>query len=208
MYKLKRKIIIALVICLISALPITEICSGGLIRTVFKDVVSDVIGALTTKTTETSAKTDTAFLDGLTEATVTYVVDGDTFYADVAGTRTKIRLIGVDTPESVATEEYLAKSGKQNTAEGKSASDYSKQLLPAGTKVWLETDACETDDYGRLLCYVWLDSDTMVQDLLLLDGYAQTMTVPPNVKYSKRFLDEQKAARESNEGFWNGFFDS
>ena len=207
MYKLKRKIIIVLVLCLISSVPIAEIFTEELIRTVIKDVVSNVISGLTTKYTETAAKTDTS-LNGLTEATVTYVVDGDTIYVDIAGERTKIRLIGVDTPESVATEEYLNKSGKQNTAEGKSASDYSKQLLPAGTKVWLETDACETDDYGRLLCYVWLDADTMVQDKLLLDGYAQTMTIPPNVKYTERFVDEQKVARESNKGFWDGFFDS
>ena len=165
--KIKTAIIIAVALV---ALPVAaKIFARSQVRAIQKGKELEAASLIRSETTE---NTRSEVRDGLIEATVTYVVDGDTFYADIAGERTKIRLIGVDTPESVATEEYLQKSGKQNTAEGKSASDYTKQLLPAGTKVRLETDACETDDYGRLLYYVWISSDTMVQDLLLRDGYA------------------------------------
>lgn len=128
---------------------------------------------------------------------VVSVADGDTFSAEVEGETRSIRLIGVDTPESVHPD------ASKNTPQGKIASAYTKDLL-RGRNVWLETDAEQTDKYGRLLCYVYLDSEgkIMVQELLLKDGMASVMTVPPNVKYEDRFLELQKKAREEKAGFW------
>lgn len=123
----------------------------------------------------------------LTLVTVSYVKDGDTFVAkDENGTEHTIRLIGVDTPESVAPEEYIEKTGKENTDAGKTASEFTKDLLNEQS-VYLELDVQETDTYGRVLAYVWLDEETMVQDVLLREGYANLMTIQPNIKYVDRF---------------------
>ena len=77
---------------------------------------------------------------------------------------------------------------------------------------WLEFDAQERDKYGRLLAYVWLEQPAsgseeevrtgMFKARLLLDGYAQVMTVPPNVKYADLFAKLQREVREAGKGLW------
>ena len=129
------------------------------------------------------------------------VVDGDTFWATFSnGESKKIRLIGIDTPESVAPDE------SRNTKEGEEASAYVKALLQSGDMVFLEYDAATEDKYGRTLAYVYLTNGEMLQDILLKDGYAKTMTVQPNVKYQEHFMKVQEEARENSIGFWNDYF--
>ena len=129
---------------------------------------------------------------------VVRVVDGDTIVVSISGQDSKVRLIGVDTPESVAPET----SGKENTEEGEEASEYVKKLLE-GASVYLEYDISTSDQYGRLLAYVYLeDGKTMLQEKLLSDGMATVLTYQPNVKYADRFLRLQKQARSSGKGFW------
>lgn len=123
--------------------------------------------------------------------TVERVVDGDTF---VLTTGERVRLIGVDTPETV-------KPGTEVQPYGKEASDFTKEKL-TGQKVRLEFDVAETDRYGRLLAYVYLEDGTFYNELLLREGYAQVMTVPPNVKYADHFLKVQQEAREAGRGLW------
>ena len=127
------------------------------------------------------------------------IVDGDTFVADIDGTQTKIRLIGVDTPESVHPD------SSRNSDEGKTASEYTKSLLE-NKNVYLEYDVSRNDKYGRTLAYVYLDENTMLQDLLLQNGYAQIMTIQPNSKYADKFYAEQQIARENAKGFWKDYF--
>lgn len=126
--------------------------------------------------------------------TVTRVVDGDTIVVEINGNAEKVRLIGVDTPETVhpalGEEPY-----------GKEASNFTKQQL-TGKTVELEMDVQERDQYDRLLAYVWID-EQMFNEVLLSGGYAQVATFPPNVKYVDRFTAAQKAARESNLGLWS-----
>lgn len=137
--------------------------------------------------------------------TVSYVIDGDTFTID-DGTKT-VRLIGIDTPESKASEEYTAKTGKENCEEGKIASEFTKDLLKKGTTVYLEYDAATEDAYGRTLAYVYFEDGRMLQDVLLENGMARIMTIQPNSKYADRFLKEQENARENSMGFWDtGFY--
>ncbi len=124
----------------------------------------------------------------LTAVVVKRVVDGDTFVIDNGGEEIRVRLIGIDTPESVAPDEYLEKTGKQNTEAGKTASEFTKSLIE-GKTVYLEFDASREDKYGRLLAYAYLEDGRMIQDILLQTGYAQLMTVPPNVKYSDHFVE-------------------
>ena len=133
--------------------------------------------------------------------TVIRVVDGDTAMIDIDGEETRVRFIGVDTPESVNPDE------SKNTPEGKVASDFTKDLL-SNQEVYLEYDVDQYDDYSRTLAYVYLDDQkTMVQDELLTAGLATTMTIQPNSKYADRFYALQVEAREHFVGFWRtGFF--
>ncbi len=131
----------------------------------------------------------------LVKCKVERVIDGDTFEILSNGEKIKIRLIGVNTPESVASQEYLEETGQKNTQEGKEASEFTKRLLTDKT-VYLEFDAAKEDKYGRLLAYVYLEDGQMVQDILLKNGYAELMTIQPNVKYADHFVETVQAARE------------
>ncbi len=126
------------------------------------------------------------------------VVDGDTIVVEINGKDKKVRLIGVNTPESVASEEYLERTGKENTQEGKDASEFTKNLLADTDYVYLVKDSSETDRYGRLLRYVWLSvpedeldpgevSEKMVNGILIWEGYAEPMAIAPDTKYQEVF---------------------
>lgn len=126
---------------------------------------------------------------------VTRVVDGDTFKIAVgAGKEDTVRLIGVDTPESV-------KPGSPVEPYGIEASDFAKELLTDQT-VCLEWDVEERDRYGRLLAYAYLADGTFVNERLLAEGYATVLTIPPNVKHADRFVEVQREARDAGRGLW------
>lgn len=135
--------------------------------------------------------------------TLVRVVDGDTYVIDTGGTEKKIRLIGVDTPESVASANYC----KENTAEGREVSDIVKDKITEGDILYIEYDVEETDKYGRTLAYLYFPDGTMIQDWLLENGYANVATYPPNVKYSEHFSELSHTAMENKVGLWNGFFE-
>ncbi|MDQ0287606.1 micrococcal nuclease [Desulfofundulus luciae] len=141
---------------------------------------------------------------GLVAATVTRVVDGDTLVVRLKDRKSEtVRLIGVNTPESTREVEPY----------GKEASAYTRSRLD-GRRIWLERDVQERDHYGRILAYVWLEPpggvnpaedvirSRMFNAELLLKGYAQVMTVPPNVKYADLFVQLQREAREKKRGLW------
>lgn len=130
---------------------------------------------------------------GLTEATVTRIVDGDTIAVSIAGQSYKLRYIGIDTPETVDPRRPVGCFGKE-------ASERNRQLV-GGKTVGLEKDVSETDSFGRLLRYVWLDG-RMVNATLVEEGYAQASTYPPDVKYSDLFASLQTQAREAGRGLW------
>lgn len=147
-------------------------------------------------------------VDGDYWAEVTRVVDGDTFIIkDGPNAEIRVRLIGVNTEESVAPQEYLDKTGKENTEAGKLASDYTKALL-TGKTIVIRPGEDPEDPYGRLLAYVFIelapDSEFypeendpgetngeaqwfMVQTLLLNEGLAEPMTIEPNTAYADYF---------------------
>lgn len=124
------------------------------------------------------------------------IVDGDTFWL-YNGTEDgeKIRLIGVDAPES--RNAFKKKIGYY----GKESKIYLTNLLK-GKRVKLEYDVDNTDQYGRTLAYVYLEDGTFVNADLIKNGYAMVMTVPPNVKYAEEFVRLQQEARENNRGLW------
>ena len=131
----------------------------------------------------------------LVKVKVLRVVDGDTFKCMIDGKEQTVRLIGVDTPESVNPKE------EKNTVEGKIASEYTKRYLE-NRDVELEYDIQKTDKYGRILAYVW-NGDTLFNFKLIRDGIAKPMTIAPNVKYSEIIKNLEKKAVENNKGFFN-----
>ncbi len=118
------------------------------------------------------------------------VIDGDTF--EIQG-GIKVRLIGVDTPEMKnknKTIDCFAQEAKQKM-----------EKLLTNQEVVLEKDVSETDRYGRLLRYVYLE-DKMINDTLVKEGYARIATFPPDVKFKDQFLASERQAREAKAGLW------
>jgi endonuclease YncB( thermonuclease family) len=122
------------------------------------------------------------------------IVDGDTLIIDYNGVEERVRLIGVDTPESVHPD------ATKNSEFGKIASDFSKKYLD-GKEVSLELDVQERDKYGRILAYVYVGGQ-MYNKILLQEGMAKVATYPPNVRYVDDFKALEKTAREGNKGLW------
>ncbi|MBI4587887.1 MAG: thermonuclease family protein [Candidatus Rokubacteria bacterium] len=129
------------------------------------------------------------------EGTVVRVVDGDTIHVRIGARVEKIRYIGVNTPE-------LHHPTRGEEPGGREASEVNRQITE-GKSVRLELDVQERDRYGRLLAYVWVDG-IMVNAELVRRGYAQVMTVPPNVRYQDLFLKLQREARQAGRGLWRG----
>ena len=122
------------------------------------------------------------------------IVDGDTIIIDYNGVEERVRLIGVDTPESVHPDKT------KNNEFGVIASNFSKGYLE-NKEVSLELDVQERDKYGRILAYVYLDG-VMYNKTLLQEGMAKVSTYPPNVRYVDDFKALEKSAREANKGLW------
>jgi micrococcal nuclease len=129
-------------------------------------------------------------------ATVITVVDGDTLEVEVGGETARVRLIGVDTPESVATD-------RPNECFGREASERLAALVPAGTPLRLERDLEARDRYQRLLAYVYRASDELfVNRDLVAGGFAEAMPYPPNTARQTDFRTAQVAARRAKAGLW------
>ena len=130
-----------------------------------------------------------AALDG----PVVRVVDGDTIHVRIGARVEKVRYIGVNTPEV-----HHPRKGEE--PGGREAAEVNRRLVE-GERVRLELDVQERDRYGRLLAYVWV-GDVMVNAELVRLGYAQVMTIPPNVRYQEIFVKLQREAREAGRGLW------
>ena len=133
-------------------------------------------------------------------AHVDKVVDGDTIYITAEGfENVKLRLIGIDTPESVHSD------SSKNTEEGVIASDFLKSLLSDQT-VYIEFDQELFDPYDRLLGYVYYN-EQMVNETLLSLGLAHVTIYEPNNLYEKEFYEVEQTAKNNKIGFWGtGFY--
>lgn len=129
-------------------------------------------------------------LNEVGEYLVTKVIDGDTVQIDGKFT---LRYIGVDTPETVDPR-------RTQQCFGKEAADENKRLV-LGKRVTLEKDVSETDRYGRLLRYVYVDGE-MINNLLVEKGFAQARSYPPDIKYQEKFRLAEMTARENARGLW------
>ena len=119
--------------------------------------------------------------DVLIECDLERVVDGDTIIVhDPDGNRLRVRLTGINAPESVHEDE------SKNTEEGRQASKFMKELLEDVDVVYLEYDEAQFDQYERTLAYVWIDIDgtyVMVNEIMLATDYAEPVYIKPNLRY-------------------------
>lgn len=137
------------------------------------------------------------------DATVTRIVDGDTIDVLVAGREDRVRLIGIDTPE-VAHEAFGDRPANDAECFGDEASAFTASLLPIGTAVRLERDVVGRDDYGRLLAYVFrADDGLFVNHEIVLAGYAQPLTIAPNVTHHDLVVDAAREAEREGAGLWS-----
>jgi micrococcal nuclease len=129
-------------------------------------------------------------------ATMSRVVDGDTIDVTISGHRERVRLIGIDTPETK----------KPNTpvqCYGPEATSFTKSLLADGTPLHLERDIVARDDFGRMLAYVYLAADgTFVNLQIIRKGFARPLTIAPNSAHADEFVDAARTAEADNIGLW------
>lgn len=125
---------------------------------------------------------------------VARVIDGDTIEVHLDGREESVRLVGIDTPETVHPSRPVE-------CFGKAASQFTTDRLASRT-VLLEFDVERRDHYGRLLAYVWRDGK-LFNHTIVRQGYAQIATYPPNVKYVDRLLSAQRKARTEGAGLWS-----
>jgi len=131
------------------------------------------------------------------QATVRRVIDGDTI--ELVGGRL-VRYIGIDAPEVRRREQDRWIVDPEPFGQ---AATEANRLLVEGKTVDLEYDVQTHDRYGRWLAYVYVDGE-MVNTKLVEEGYAQLLTIPPNVKYTARFQRLAEDARQQRRGLWAG----
>lgn len=127
---------------------------------------------------------------------VVRAVDGDTIRVDRDGEEIVVRFIGLDTPETVAKDRPVECYGPEASARTKS--------LVEGGQVWLEYDEVSglTDKYNRTLAFVWLDERTLLNELLIAEGYAEEVTYTDGYAHQRDFRAAEKRARSAGAGLW------
>ena len=129
-------------------------------------------------------------------AIVDYVIDGDTIDVLIDGSEERIRLIGIDTPETKKRDSPIDCFGPEATT-------FTESLLPVGTPVRIERDIVNRDDYGRLLGYVYrADDGIFINYEIMRQGYAQPLSIGPNDLYAEIFADAARAAEADDAGLW------
>lgn len=127
-------------------------------------------------------------------AIVKKVIDGDTIELRIGRSNETVRLLGIDTPETVHPSKPVECFGPEATAR-------TKELLPRGTRVRIERDTEARDHFGRLLLYVYL-GDLMINEVLLDEGFARPLSITPNTTHAERFERTSGEARASSAGLW------
>lgn len=130
------------------------------------------------------------------EATVVSVVDGDTLVVRLAGAEERVRLIGIDTPETKKPDTPVQCFGPEASAR-------TAALLPPGTAVRLVRDVEARDRYDRLLAYVYRVSDGLFVNLdLVVGGYARPLRFEPNTAHASEIAAAADTARRAPTGLW------
>ncbi len=129
------------------------------------------------------------------QVTIIKVIDGDTVEIDKG---IKVRLLGIDTPETKDPRRPVGCFGKEAAAE-------TNRLLE-GNIVILEKDVSDKDKYKRLLRYIYLPLESgqvlFVNDYLIREGFAKALNYPPDVKYNEQLREAESKAKEFKKGMW------
>jgi len=141
-------------------------------------------------------------------AEVLSITDGDTIVIRIHGQKEKVRLIGIDAPESHPNPKAKKDSIRTGTdlrtlnEMGQRSTRYVKSVIRPLEPVTIELDVQHRDKYGRLLAYIWLQDGRLLNEEIVRAGYAGLMTIPPNVRYQKRLQDAYRDAWEAGRGLW------
>lgn len=174
-------------------------------KDIAKDVTTDMLSGLKDAAVNTKDRLK-ADKETRIKCELENVVDGDTIDVKVDDEIVRIRMIGIDTPESVNPDE------EKNNDYGKAASDYTKSLLDGVKTLYLEFDTELNDQYGRSLAYVWLTESGknstdaigkyMINGILVNEGYAMAKDFPPNSRYSSSLSMLEEDAKSKGRGLW------
>jgi micrococcal nuclease len=124
---------------------------------------------------------------------VVWVIDGDTVMLRTeGGRRERVRLIGVDAPETWPRHDCF----------GKEATQALRRLIPPGSRVRTVPDIERRDRFGRLLLYLWTLRGDFVNAALVQAGYARTMTVPPDTSHASTLREAERTAQRTEAGLW------
>jgi micrococcal nuclease len=124
-------------------------------------------------------------------ARVHQVYDGDTVMLRLKDKKYKTRLIGIDAPEM------------RQRPWGRKAKEHLIEIMRrTGWTVYVETDVERQDKYGRLLAYLWTKKRALINEKMIVDGFATAFTIEPNSKYAQRFENAENNARDREKGIW------
>jgi micrococcal nuclease len=147
-------------------------------------------------TASLAAGTNVLGVDLTPNATLQRVVDGDTIDVRIGSRTERVRLIGINTPETKKPDTPVECYGPE-------ASAYAKHLLAKDTALHLERDLEARDTYGRLLAYVYRTGDGMFVNLeLVAHGDARLLTIAPNDAHADQFAAAATAAKAAGLGLW------
>lgn len=143
---------------------------------------------------------------GAQRAVVERIVDGDTIWARVdapggplaAGATHKIRLLEIDTPETVHPSQPVQCGGRE-------ASAFAERRLPVGSTVYLVADREDTDQYGRFLRYVWTADGAFFNLEAVRTGHARSVLYEPNDAYIEQLREAEALARRERRGLWGEY---
>lgn len=209
---MNKKILYALGVLFLFILLVSNFPSEPKEETVQNDFVPNEIATITnteiksvTTTTKSTApivivksvSTSTKIRDEKQYYSVSSVVDGDTIKINNDGTIETLRLIGMDTPETVDPRKPVQCFGLE-------ASNKAKELL-SGKKVYLEKDLSqgEFDKYGRILAYIYREDGLFYNEYMIKQGYAHEYTYNAPYKYQDQFKADQKYAQDNKLGLWS-----
>ncbi len=135
-------------------------------------------------------------------ARVIRVISADTLTILYRGRWEEIKLIGPEAPQNVLNDRTFEEALKNSAStdeiirRGLQATEFVKGFLRYGSQVWIEFDVRKRDRYGRLLGYVYLADGRMLNEVILRHGLADLFLVPPNLRYSQRFQEIVRLARQ------------
>ncbi len=163
-----------------------------------RDIFSNVVEKPTNQVSSvsTASTVSKANIDPNRTYRVTDVIDGDTFIANIDGESITVRMLGIDTPETVDPR-------KPEQCYGKEASMQTKSLIGGkSVKLVLDIDREKSDKYGRLLSYVYGENNLFINEFLVREGFAREYTFGKVYDHQQAFRSAQKEAESTSKGLW------